>query len=301
KSTFGFIPFTKRIVIKSNDKYYCTSPLLASEDTPYNNVKSDPTFNELLALDLRDDREKYYDTRSDRYGEEEKILAEYYVNLFRAEVSWNGYKGEYVPNKFYKDYLKSIGEEWSVYHESGYYLTSTKYNGTYKFDEPSNKDNVLGLGKLSYEVGRNKYSHVDIERTAKEISLKRKDMYPFSIPYSTYHKPHDKLQSKWSSHLRDVCTSADENGIPDFHNLERRAFNSDSDLKSNFSQEVRNMKANGGTDMYQGLLAAPNYFDGAVNKNRYIIVLSDGQENGYNFSRLVSNGLCENIKTTLSE
>ena len=61
------------------------------------------------------------------------------------------------------------------------------------------------------------------------------------------------------------------------------------------------MRVGGGTDMYQGLLAAPHQFHDAKNKNRFIFVLSDGDENNDSFKQLVNNGLCKTLRKELGK
>ncbi len=89
---------------------------------------------------------------------------------------------------------------------------------------------------------------------------------------------------------------------PLFHNIDRKDLDTAKKLED-FNNEISTMDVKGGTNMYHGLLAAPGQFEGAVNKNRFIIVLSDGLESetrGELF-HLVDNGLCKNIRSSLAK
>lgn len=291
RSTFGFIPFTKRIVVKNeNNEYFCTSPLLATEGSYFDIVRGDPTFYALLSLKNETEREVYYNNRPRVYGYKEKLVAEYYIKLIKSRYYKNKGDSYYKSNDSYKEYLKAIGDTWDSKIKKSRNLTSTRYAGTFKIDEPEQDDHIVGLGDLN----ENGNKHIDIKRSAKEISTKRRVFFPMSIQYGLDYGGGDKPD------ISRLCTSTRRNGVPYFYMLERKNKMSEYDIKA-FNQEVNAMQAGGGTDMYQGLLAAPNEFDGATNKNRYIIVLSDGEENGGNFKKLVENGLCKNIKTRLEE
>lgn len=285
KSTFGFVPFTKRIVTKRDGKFFCASPLLSSKNSPAENVRESGLITELLKKNTQSSRDDFYANNREVFKSvQEEAIGNYYADLIKGKY-WRK-NGRWNANFEYENYVKSVGLRWSnIRHKGSRYFPRDQLRGAYKFDAPLNKEFVWKRRLIEDQV--------DIHRSANEILIRDKPMYPLSIAY-------ERNTKTYAPKLSSYCTSMAGSGMPNFYSIDRDEFNSETELAA-FNTKVRNMRAGGGTDMYQGLLAAPDQFFGAKNPNRYIIVLSDGKENNHTFKGLVDANLCENLKSTLSK
>ena len=153
----------------------------------------------------------------------------------------------------------------------------------------------LGSGKgsrhLRLDMNQNAGGYrrnIDYHRTANELQLGPElDLItPIRTGNSSYKKAH-----------QNFCSTS--RTTPAHYMIPRAELKQQSDINS-FNQKISRMRIGGGTDMYQGLLAAPHQFYGAKNKNRFIFVLSDGKENNDSFKQLVNNGLCKTLRKELS-
>lgn len=247
ESTFGFIPFSKRIVVKRNGSYYCSSPMLAPKNTYFKVVRDNQDFQKLLEMKPGD--------RNDWY----------------QKKGWYSTFG-----------LKEISERYISWIKN-----ANQSNGTHRID--INNKATEGWTDLNYK------NHISIARTASEITIEDQPIFPASIKYFADYKD-------GKPNTGSYCTTwhwVNRIKTPNYYALERTGFSSDFELKA-FNDSLSEMSPGGGTDMYQGLLAAPHQFYGASNKNRYIMVLSDGEENSKNFEHLVKAGLCPNINAKLT-
>lgn len=244
ESTFGFIPFSKRIVIKRNNKFFCSSPLLAPLNSDFNFVRSNNNFQKLLEMSEYE-RDSWY---INRYSSDQKKISERYIRWAK-----NGQQS----------------------------------SGTNNID--INNNTTEGWTNLNYN------NHIDINRTASEITIENQPIFPASFEYFANYRGGEPKIGRYCTNWQWV----NRKKIPYYYSLERRSFKTETELKA-FNNSLSKMSPGGGTDMYQGLLAAPHQFYGAENKNRYIIVLSDGEENSNNFRDLVDADLCSNLNTKLS-
>jgi len=289
ESTFGFIPFTKRIVAQRNGRFYCASPLLSKRGSNAEQVRNSGLFSELLTKDTQAERNDFYRMHTNVfYSSETKQLANYYANLMKGNVKDGSgvLKRTRVANWEYESYVKSIGKSWDDIKYKHKNKVSDKHRGAFKFDT-NNNDNLIGNSSATKE-------HVSITRSASEINVYSKPMFPLSVEYGANYPQGSKPK------ISSYCTTSRKGGVPNFYSIEREGFSGRIDVDA-FNDKIRSMKAGGGTDMYQGLLAAPHQFYGAKNPNRYIIVLSDGKENNDTFKKLVKAGLCKNLKNTLKK
>lgn len=264
KSTFGFIPFNRRIVVERNRKYYCTSPMLAPKGSDFDYVRQHSKFADVFRkaysknwLEEKGERTKWYERNKITFRQ--RAIFESYYRWLSANGSWGRGSAQSV------DYPRGV---WSVR------------------DAISGKSTNIWFGESKHEEG-----HISIARTAKEITIKDKPLLSAPMEYGGNY--HDYYRPSFNSY----CGSNYYTGEPLFYALERSDFNK----REFFVNQVKGMKADGGTHMYQGLAASPHQFYGATNNNRYIIVLSDGAENSDMFSRLVNQGLCENMRSKLEE
>ncbi|WP_414932782.1 Tad domain-containing protein [Vibrio europaeus] len=264
KSTFGFIPFNRRIVIERNNKFYCTSPMLAPKNSDFDKVRRHPSFADAFRLRYskysngpQNNRSLWY-TLND-ISTNEKAIFESYYRWLSAKGSWGSGSAQSV------DYPRNV---WSVR------------------DAITGKNTNIWFGENWLKEG-----HISISRTATDITIKDKPLLfapmEYGGTYYDYYKPN----------FGSYCGEDYYTGDPLFYSLERNDFND----RDRFVSQVNGMRARGGTHMYQGLAASPHQFYGATNNNRYIIVLSDGVENSDMFSRLVNQGLCENMRNKLEE
>ncbi|MGF1834982.1 hypothetical protein [Photobacterium sanguinicancri] len=280
QSTFGFIPFTKRIINKRSDGYYCSSPLLSSKNSDFDKIKSNKEFYQLLSIYSFDERYQWYVNHGFKTTRQQAI-GEYYVALSKAQEKTN-YQRQ---NQSYRDYREIIGK--CIY---GHRCNKSVRN---KLDEVNNKDHIKNYNGYELDISIN---NVDLERTAKRSF----DVLMKEPIFSTAFKYGEQYDRDEMPLFGSYCAYWDRDGLPSYYTLKRTNFLNESDLKA-FNRKVKKMTAGGGTDMYQGLLAAPHEFYAAENKNRYIIVLSDGEENNNTFSQLVGKGLCKTINDKLKE
>ncbi|MDC5856842.1 Tad domain-containing protein [Vibrio europaeus] len=285
KSTFGFIPFTKRIVTERNGKYYCASPLHAGNEWA-EKVRQGDLITKLLKCGTQKERNTLYTelSKTDRAFKDPqtKALANYYATLMKGKV-W-GKKKNWQANEAYKQYIEATHKPWDDIRKNRARPPGDKEEGAFKFDRNSG-DTLIKHPKLLA-------NQISIEQSARKITIEDKPMFPMSIAYGETYK-------EGAPNLRRYCTRSN-NGVPNFYSIERKSMKSAEDVQS-FNTAINRMKADGGTDMYQGLLAAPHQFYGATNPNRYIIVLSDGKENNNTFASLVKAGLCTNLKNELTK
>ncbi|SON51895.1 pilus assembly protein [Vibrio tapetis] len=235
-SSFGFVPFSKRIVVRKGDKFFCSSLLLGKKLSIFDRPRGNNTFDSLVSSS---DRERWY--KDNRFTSEERRVSEKYVTWARS-----------------RSYYRVLGLDCN--HGSG---CRSGWNDEFR-------------------------DHIDYRRTAKEIQLsdELKLMTPLKLGSSVTKTANESFCSTRSS-------------TPAHYMLERVEMNSSTQL-SKFNNDINKMRIGGGTDMYQGLLAAPQQLYRGKNKNRFIFVLSDGEENNNSFKKLVNNGLCENIRNELS-
>ncbi|USD67752.1 pilus assembly protein TadG-related protein [Vibrio sp. SCSIO 43136] len=276
-STFGFIPFSKRIVIKRDDSYYCASPLLAKKGSDAETIRNLPRFSELMRGKKNSDtwsntsRKEIY--KSYKFNHRQEGMAEYYVNWLK------GRSGHYANSEW--------SEEWWKYMNvlrADYPVSYMSYDYIYGKDDWGWDKSV----RVDFD------DHVDIKRSAREITIKDKPMFGLPMPYGGKF-------SDGKPKFGTYCTGwSSKNKAPKFYNIERKTYSDKNDLENSLLKPVDKMSAGGGTDMYQGLLAAPHQFYGAKQKNRYIIVLSDGAENVDTFQRLVNAGMCDEIRHKLT-
>ncbi|MDC5811944.1 VWA domain-containing protein [Vibrio europaeus] len=285
ESTFGFIPFTKRIVTERNGTYYCASPLHAGNKWAQK-VREKDVITKVLKCGSQKERDELYVKLSDKEpifnDPQAKALANYYATLMKGRV-W-GRNRNWQANDAYKEYVKATYKPWRDIRYSWRYPPSDQKGGAYKFDRNSG-DKLLKHPSLLED-------QISIWSSANKISIENKPMFPMSIAYGESYRGGSPRISRY-------CTSSN-NGVPNFYSIERKSMKGKKDVER-FNKAVNKMKAGGGTDMYQGLLAAPHQFYGATNPNRYIIVLSDGKENNNTFASLVKAGLCTNLKKELKK
>ncbi len=284
QSTFGFIPFTKRIVNKRSDGYYCSSPLLSAKDSDFDKIKSNKDFYQLLSMYRYEERLQWYISHGFSTVNQQAI-GEYFVALSKAQE-----RTQYVrQNDSYKDYRRIIGK---CVDNSGYSCNQRIGN---KLDKISNNDKIKVYNGMRLD-NYISVDDIDLERTAK----KSFDVLMKEPNFSTAFKYGENYQHDEMPLFGSYCTYWDGDGTPRYYTLKRTKFPNKPALTA-FNDKVKKMSAGGGTDMYQGLLAAPHEFYAAENKNRYIIVLSDGEENNDTFSRLVEKGLCNTINNKLKD
>ncbi|MDC5818718.1 pilus assembly protein [Vibrio europaeus] len=243
-SSFGFIPFTKRIVVEKNGKYYCSSMLRSNPGTDYWRPMKD-----ILLSDIATGRKE-----NSYWGTEWWVMDTYVKYARSGSGSW------VMP-------LDCNHGEWHWSKERGWFQCRAPYG-----------------------------DHIDYHYTANNLQLSKN--YELSTPIEM--RKGSRL--RWSSYCSDLFNSK-----PRYHNIDRVELKQPSELHS-FNRQVEAMARDsrgrenpkGGTDMYQGLLAAPGQFEGATNKNRFIFVLSDGAENNSSFKKLVDQGLCKTLRKELS-
>ncbi len=291
ESTFGFIPFTKRIVNKRSDGYYCSSPLLSSEGSDFDKIKSNKDFYQLLSMYSYEQRLQWYISHGFN-SVNQQAIGEYFVAVSKAQET-RRYNNPYsvVPrNQAYVDYRRITGK--CIASSNSHRCNNSLGN---KLDQVSNSDKI----KFYNGVRLHNYisiDDIDLERTAKRSF----DVLMKEPIFSTAFKYGEKYQHDEMPLFGSYCTYWDSDGTPRYYTLKRTKFANKPALTA-FNDQVKKMSAGGGTDMYQGLLAAPHEFSAAENKNRYIIVLSDGEENNDTFSRLVEKGLCKTINNKLKD
>ncbi|MEZ8096371.1 pilus assembly protein [Photobacterium swingsii] len=233
-SSFGFVPFSKRVVFKKGSSYFCSSLLLPPKNSSYDRPRFEQDFSKLASFGWRKRDEWYRDIkRNPPYTQNE-------IDIMDKYISW-AKSGNY------------------------YRVTNLDYNTT----------NNGGY-----------FNHIDYQRTASEIQLDSgnlKLMTPMKMGQNN-------LRTDW------LCSVKSRN--PAHHVIERVTMSKQKDIDG-FNDAIKPMRVGGGTDMYQALLAAPSQFYNAINKNRFIFVLSDGDENNDSFKKLVNKGLCTNIRNKM--
>ncbi|NOH21837.1 Tad domain-containing protein [Vibrio europaeus] len=282
KSTFGFIPFTKRIVTERNGKYYCASPLHAGNEWA-EKVRQGDLITKVLKCGTQRERDELYKSLPKIFStDKSKALADYYATLMKGRVG--GRKEKWKANDAYKQYVEATYKPWDDIRKKKARPPGDQSKGALKFDKNSGDKLIKHPNLLANQIS--------IKKSATKISIEDKPMFPMSIAY-------DEKYEQGSPNIRSYCTGS-KNKVPYFYNIERESMRSVEEVQK-FNKAVNGMKADGGTDMYQGLLAAPHQFYGATNPNRYIIVLSDGKENNNTFASLVKAGLCTNLKNELTK
>jgi|GEM_PF-2640103 len=231
-SSFGFVPFSKRIVVEKDGKYYCSSMLLPPQRHSSTKPRLNQEFDRLIHS-YQHDRDNWY--RTHNYLSNEKRVSEQY-----------------------RDWLRSGG--WS----EALKLDRNQWYSPY--------DN-----------------HIDYHRTANELQLGPDINLVTPI----------QMGSRWFDRAnRRFCTT--NSSRPAHYMIPRAELKQQKDING-FNGKINKMRVGGGTDMYQGLLAAPHQFHDAKNKNRFIFVLSDGEENNDSFKQLVNNGLCKTLRKDLGK
>ncbi len=272
KSSFGFIPFSKRIIIKrknsiGNIEYSCVSPLQSKPNSDFELIRNNKFFPDLMRLRYSsygsgNSRKKIYDDLG--LTSEQEAIAERYIRWLKGN---EGY--EEIVSTPYRNYRIRVRR--ADYNNVNYTANYRDRNNRYS------------------EV--NFHDHVDLNYTATHIIYENNPSFNLPMVYQGRYQDSEPSFGRY-------CTTWN-GSAPHYYNLERENYKNKNDLTNKFINSVKNMSAGGGTDMYQGLLAAPSQFYHAKNKNRYIIVLSDGAENSDTFDQLVDNGLCNNIREKL--
>lgn len=229
-SSFGFVPFTSRIVVERNSKYYCGSMLRPPHHSKYEKPMLEPAFSRMGRMHQWE-LERWFDKEG--YNSAQRHVAKQYIN-------------------------------------------SAKEFGT-----------SLDCNRGERNCRSTFWDHISYPHTASELQLL--EQYQLSTPMEIGH-------DEFKTYL--YCGSSGNQ--PNFYTINRKPLDSKKSLNE-FNQLIFPMKAAGGTHMYQGLLAAPGQFEHATNKNRFIFVLSDGEENTISFQRLVQNGLCDNIRREMAQ
>ncbi|MGF1691811.1 hypothetical protein [Photobacterium kagoshimensis] len=230
-SSFGFVPFSKRVVFKKGNDYFCSSMLLPPKLSIYARPRFQTNFSSLVAMSKKQ-RTKWYQLKGVGYSGNEQYVMEKYI-------SWAKQGSRHID-----------------------------------FNYSSNN-------------GGFKSKHIDYYRTATELQLDKNNI---------------KLMTPMKMGQRNIRTDrycSINSRTPAHHVIDRTVMSKESELKS-FNDKIKPMRVGGGTDMYQALLAAPSQFYGATNKNRFIFVLSDGDENNDSFKYLVKNKLCNTIRQEMS-
>ena len=93
KSTFGFIPFNRRIVVERNRKYYCTSPMLAPKGSDFDYVRQHSKFADVFRkaysknwLEEKGERTKWYERNKITFRQ--RAIFESYYRWLSANGSW---------------------------------------------------------------------------------------------------------------------------------------------------------------------------------------------------------------------
>ncbi|OAN12989.1 hypothetical protein A3K86_15065 [Photobacterium jeanii] len=304
ESSFAFIPFTKRIVIQRTDakgklRFYCVSPLLSPQGSVFESVRKSPAFPKLvLTMHKKDHKCKTSDTEA--YGRKERthIYNDYCFTKEQISVA-ERYLFWLCPfedsdSKSHFDLKDNDDdcdedEDYIIGHECS--KMPFRYKNNLRIDyNPTDMTNSPQWN-----------NHIDIKRTAKEINLSKLPLFSSIIPYDHLQDGlFDDDDDDGIDFERHCAEWEDDDNVPEHYVLDRRKYYSTKDLNKHFLDKIEEMEEDGGTDMYQGLLAAPSQFYGATNKERVIVVLSDGLENNDMFDKLEKAGLCKNIKRALS-
>jgi|GEM_PF-3341139 len=305
KSTFGFIPFAKRIVIKRNDPYkygkerfFCVSPLKSPQGSDFEFIRGGARkqqydrFGDLMLTVYKDktgqgkgqeDREQLYK----QYGftEKQKVIARKYIRWLTEfdDDDDNGVDDDDCDDDDDYDRKDKDWAKCSVMPFRQHNNLKVDYN-------TATIDNKVPFSE-----------HIDIRRTAHEITVENLPFFYSPMPYDIELKDSGLFDDDEDEIAFERYCAEEEDDLPEFYNIERRRFDSKADLDKNFTHLIEEMEADGGTDVYQGLLAAPHMFYGSKNTSRFIITLGDGGENNTMFSELVQHGMCDNIRAVLSK
>ena len=178
------------------------------------------------------------------------------------KLPYNSYYGMHSRYDFYQDNHYSIEEEAI----SERYISWMKGNNNYKTNN-GRKIDQNNYDQIRYYKGREikpvlKFNeHLDFKRTAENITVENKPIYPTSVEYDSdyYNTEYKDGKPKFSGY----CTNWNiQTKAPYYYSLSRKDNLSTAELEA-FISKLKTMKAGGGTDMYQGLLAAPHQFYGA--------------------------------------
>lgn len=302
ESTFAFIPFTKRIVIQRKDekgknRFYCVSPLLSPKGEDFELVRNSPAFGQLvLTMHKKDHKCKLSDTEAYGRTKRNPIYKQYnfsddQIKIAERYLLWLCPYSDDDKSKFVlrdDDDDCDEDEDYAPNHKC-----STK---------PYRYNNTLRIDYNMTDKGQEWRHHIDVERTATEINVSNLPHFYSKIPYDHLQDGlFDDDDDDGIDFERHCAEWEDDDNLPEHYVLDRRAFSSPEQLKKHFHNKIKEMEEDGGTDMYQGLLAAPSQFYGATNKERVIIVLSDGLENNDMFGQLEQKGLCKNIKKAVEQ
>lgn len=228
-SSFGFVPFSKRVVFKEGNDYLCSSMLLPPKLTRYSRPRFQQNFSALVSMGSKE-REKWYKKDSVKYSSNEKYVMEKYISWART--------------------------------------------GSRRIDSNYSRNNGFN-------------SHISYYRTATELQLD-----PNNLKLMTPMK-----MGQRNMKTERYCTT--DSSTPAHYVIDRVVMSKKEEMEA-FNNKIKPMRVGGGTDMYQALLVAPSQFHGAINKNRFVFVLSDGNENNHSFEYLVNNGLCETIRDKMA-
>ncbi|OAN13657.1 hypothetical protein A3K86_13865 [Photobacterium jeanii] len=230
-SSFGFVPFSKRVVFKKGNDYLCSSMLLPPKFTRYSRPRFQQNFSTLVSMGSKS-RKRWYQRADVNYSSDEQYVMEKYVSWAR----------------------------------------SGSRNIDYNYSSRQGGFNT---------------NHIDYHRTATEIQLE-----PNNLMLMTPMK-----MGQRDMKTERYCTTSSSS--PAHYVIDRVVMSKKEEMEA-FNNKIKPMRVGGGTDMYQALLAAPSQFHDAINKNRFVFVLSDGDENNHSFEYLVNNGLCKTIRNKMS-
>lgn len=301
ESSFAFIPFAKRIVIKRYSekdrkfRFYCVSPLLSPRHSLFEKVRQHKAFGELvLTLHSKKDnhdpgikkREAIY--HREGFTQYERYIAEQYMQWIRE------YDDDDDKNK-YNNGLKDDDldddcdddDEYHPLHECRLQIYRYENNLRLDYNHPTQHQAV------------NWERHIDIKRTAREINITHLPNFYSPMPYDLVQE--GKFGDEDGIAFERHCAEwdDDDDNVPDFYTIDRTTFKTQDQLDKGFHNLIDEMEEDSGTDVYQGLLAAPHQFAKATNKERVIVVLSDGIENNDMFKQLVDAGMCDTIRHQL--
>lgn len=299
ESTFAFIPFTKRIVIKRKDnggkeRFYCVSPLLSPKGD-FAMIRSSPAFGKLV-LTMHKKNHKCNASDTHAYGRKERTpiynefgFTDAQIDIAEQYLLWLcPYKKEKHTNSFMPrddDDDCDDDEDYAPNHKCSH--------------KPFRYKNTLRIDYNPTDMGHQWANHIDIRRTAEQINVSKLPHFYSKMPYDLIQN--DKFDDDDDGIDFERHCAEWEDDAPEHYILDRRSFRDSKELNREFHEKIKEMEEDGGTDVYQGLLAAPSQFYGATNKDRVIVVLSDGLENSDMFGKLVDAGMCKNIKKAVEQ
>ncbi|EOU2462851.1 pilus assembly protein [Vibrio navarrensis] len=233
-SSFGFVPFTSRIVVERNGKYYCGSMLRPPFGSKYEKPMLEQAFSELAQKD-RWELDRWFNNNG-YSSAQRQVIQEYFVSATKIGTPLDCNRGESGCGSPYRD-------------------------------------------------------HINYSRTASDLQLSAQ--YQLSTPLEIGQS--GLLTSSYCRIHKDERS----NDKPNYYTINQQLLDSKKSVNE-FNAVIDKMEVGGSTSMYQGLLAAPGQFEHATNRNRFVFVLSDGQESNDTFKKLVQNNLCSNIRKTMS-